>query len=174
MPKSERNLNPETRTRSADFQVCCIAGFQTCAASGLLGTTPTWKSATQQVWKPAAPLQPLLNSALRFRLSEKHGGFSLANAPTGRNVNSSGWNPETTAPIAIRPWKGRTALHRPGNAPSGRDILVTSVTAACTHGYSRSIPPGFPRPRLARNSAFGFRASFGLRTSNFGLCGGNA
>ena len=51
--------------RSADFQVCCIAGFQTrgrsghpqrCGLSHAPETSrplPIWKSATQQVWKPA-------------------------------------------------------------------------------------------------------------------------
>jgi hypothetical protein len=56
--------------RSADFQVCCIAGFQTRRAPEPPGRPPTWppsrrsgalarrgggKSATQQAWKPALP-----------------------------------------------------------------------------------------------------------------------
>ena len=55
--------------RSADFQVCCIAGFQTRRRSAhpqRLGLPhapetpwplPIWKSATQQVGKPALPGQ---------------------------------------------------------------------------------------------------------------------
>ena len=54
-----------TASCSADFQVCCIAGFQTRSRSehpgprGLPHTLesswplPIWKSAIQQVWKPA-------------------------------------------------------------------------------------------------------------------------
>src|SRR5439155_10920190 len=38
--------------RSADLQVCCIAGFQTCGRSGRSNMLPIWKSAIQQVWKP--------------------------------------------------------------------------------------------------------------------------
>ena len=44
---------PTLNRSSADFQVCCIVGFQTrqpCAPSQAL---PIWKSAIQQVWKPA-------------------------------------------------------------------------------------------------------------------------
>ena len=41
--------------RSADFQVCCIAGFQTRRTSEPPGRPPTWRSATQQAWKPALP-----------------------------------------------------------------------------------------------------------------------
>ena len=38
--------------RSAGFQTCRVAGFQTRRAVELSGL-PIWKSATQQVWKPA-------------------------------------------------------------------------------------------------------------------------
>ena len=50
---------PPDGIRSADFQVCCIAGFPTCETPGKIrrasmgGGSPIWKSAIQQVWKPA-------------------------------------------------------------------------------------------------------------------------
>ena len=39
--------------RSANFPVCGIVGFQTRRALDRFDTLPTWKSATQQVGKPA-------------------------------------------------------------------------------------------------------------------------
>ncbi len=66
--------------RSAGFQACCIAGFPTCEASGQTEVLvpahvpPIWKSAIQQVWKPA----------LRR---------SASGIPAGFDVNSRGCNP---------------------------------------------------------------------------------
>jgi hypothetical protein len=65
---------------SADFQICCIAGFPTCGAPEQsvalvpVHALPIWKSAIQQVGKPA-----LRRSASRI--------------PTGFDVNSRGCNP---------------------------------------------------------------------------------
>jgi len=47
------NLEISHVLRSADFPVCGIAGFQTRMALDRFDTLPTWKSATQQVGKPA-------------------------------------------------------------------------------------------------------------------------
>src|SRR5436853_5431289 len=38
---------------SADFQVCCIGGFPNPPTAGCRTPPPIWKSAIQQVWKPA-------------------------------------------------------------------------------------------------------------------------
>ncbi len=63
--KRRNRRAPACSPRSADFQVCCIAGFQTRWPSGHRQASgfshapdraqplPIWKSATQQVWKPA-------------------------------------------------------------------------------------------------------------------------
>src|SRR5439155_17995460 len=45
-------------SRSADYQVCCVADFQIRRLSKDY-TPPTWKSAIQQVWKPALRWQAL-------------------------------------------------------------------------------------------------------------------
>jgi VanZ family protein len=54
--RHHRHLKHAT-PRSADFQVCCIAGFQTRVAPWSSVALPIWKSAIQQVWKPALQAQ---------------------------------------------------------------------------------------------------------------------
>jgi len=50
---SPLNPNISHSKRGADFQVCRIAGFQTRERFGQTHRLPIWKSAKQQVWKPA-------------------------------------------------------------------------------------------------------------------------
>src|SRR5438093_1557865 len=52
-----------TRGSSAGLRACCIAGFQTCGRSARFDALPIWKSAIQQVWKPALRrLRPTVES----------------------------------------------------------------------------------------------------------------
>jgi len=89
--------------RSADFQVCCIAGFETCAA--LLARTlqnfscaADWKSAIQQVWKPALRRSvSLLGFSLIFSLA----GGCLAKANS--EIKSAALSRDAATEIWVAP-----------------------------------------------------------------------
>ncbi len=84
------------RPRSSDLREFCIAGFQSCAtlATGdaleISDTPPIWKSATQQVWKPALRLlvvRPIISSL--------------------PNTTGSSPRADTLGCLPMRDWRGR-------------------------------------------------------------------
>ena len=116
--------------RRADFQVCCIADFQTrwptghrkrlawTHASGGASPLPIWKSAIQQVWKPAlwGPCLAAPGALGKPILQVRGGGAPSGSGGVGGLVTPGGQEPG--AGRDGRDWRAGTGWTRVG-CPAG-------------------------------------------------------
>ncbi len=163
--------------RSADFQVCCIAGFQTRARPGhrrrpgwshapeTPRPLPIWKSAIQQVWKPAlrvpqasspassggvSPPSPVAQAgSLLCRRLATCGGTDLFQRSNHHDALPAASRRHSRLPVcAARISPVRFSWGRPGRV-SRRRFLQCGRRRSCRRAGRKSRT----RPRPVRNRA---------------------